>query len=120
MKFNNASGATFGTITSTGVRTYGFGDVKQYKFTTGGGTADAVLDVRVAPLQPTYSIRYKSSGTAVITSTVSNFRSQLKIGDIVEFSNNGASHKAKVTAVTDNFNFNVTRLGSTTLANGAI
>ena len=51
---------------------------------------------------------------------MSNFRSQLKIGDIVEFSNNGASHKAKVTVVTDNFNFGITRLGSTTLANGVI
>ena len=55
-----------------------------------------------------------------ITSTLSNFRSQLRVGDVVEFSNNGASHKATVTAVTDNFNFNVTRLGSTTIANGVI
>ena len=120
LKFNNASGATFGTITSTGVRTFGFGDVKQYKFTTGGGTADAVLDVRVALPGSGPILSGHSSGSAVVTSTVSNFRSQLKIGDIVEFSNNGASHKAKVTAVTDNFNFNVTRLGSTTLANGVV
>ena len=42
------------------------------------------------------------------------------MGDIVEFSNNGASHKAKVTAVTDNFSFNITRLGSTTLSNGVL
>ena len=44
----------------------------------------------------------------------------MRIGDVVEFSNNGASHKARVTAVTNNFSFNVTRLGSTTLGNGAL
>ena len=120
LKFNNSSGATFGTLTSTGVRTFGFGDAKQYKFTTGGGTADAVLDVRVALPGSGPILSGHSSGSATVTSTVSNFRSQLKIGDIVEFSNNGASHKAKVTVVTDNFNFGVTRLGSTTLANGVI
>ena len=120
MKFNNSSGATFGTLTSTGVRTFGFGDAKQYKFTTGGGTADAVLDVRVALPGSGPILSGHSSGSATVTSTVSNFRSQLKIGDIVEFSNNGASHKAKVTVVTDNFNFGITRLGSTTLANGVI
>ena len=120
LKFNNSSGATFGTLTSTGVRTFGFGDAKQYKFTTGGGTADAVLDVRVALPGSGPILSGHSSGSATVTSTVSNFRSQLKIGDIVEFSNNGASHKAKVTVVTDNFNFGITRLGSTTLANGVI
>ena len=61
-----------------------------------------------------------SGGSATITSTLSNFRSQLRVGDIVEFSNNGASHKATVTAVTNNFNINVTRIGSTTLSNGAV
>ena len=44
----------------------------------------------------------------------------MRIGDVVEFSNNDAVHKATVTAVTDNFNFNITRLGSTTLADGAL
>ena len=44
----------------------------------------------------------------------------MRLNDIIEFSNNNASHKAKVTAITDNYNFNITRLGSTTLANGAV
>ena len=55
-----------------------------------------------------------------MTATLSNFASQLRIGDIVEFSNNNAAHKAKVTAVTSNFVFTITRLGSTTLTNSAI
>ena len=44
------------TFANGGVTTYGFGDVKQYKFTTNGGTADAVLDVRVALLEIVYLI----------------------------------------------------------------
>ena len=118
LKKNSSSGATYGTISA--IRTYGFGDVKQYKFATGGGTADAVLDVKVALPGSGPILSGHSGGNATITATLSNFASQLRIGDIVEFSNNGASHKAKVTAVTDNFNFNVTRLGSTTLSNGAV
>ena len=118
LKKNSSSGATYGTISA--IRTYGFGDVKQYKFATGGGTADAVLDVKVALPGSGPILSGHSGGSATITATLSNFASQLRIGDIVEFSNNGASHKAKVTAVTDNFNFNVTRLGSTTLSNGAV
>ncbi len=118
LKYNNASGATFGTISS--VDTFNFGNVKQYKFTTGGGTADAVLDVKVALPGSGPILSGHSGGSATITSTLSNFASQLRIGDVVEFSNNGASHKARVTGNIDNFNFDVTRLGSTTLANGAV
>ena len=77
------------------------------------------MDVKVAlPGSPILSGH--SGGNATITSTLSNFVSQLRIGDVVEFSNNGAAHKATVTAVTDNFNFNITRIGSTTLSNGAL
>ena len=124
VKYNNASGATFGTIdtfANGGVTTYGFGDVKQYKFTTNGGTADAVLDVRVA-LPGSGSIMSSAGGgtTGTITSTLSNFKSQLKVGDVVGFSNNGATHIARVTAVTNNLSFNVARIGSTTLANGNV
>ena len=119
LKYNNANGATFGTISS--INTYGFGHVKQYKFTSGGGTADAVLDVRVA-LPGSGSIMSGAGGgtSGTITSTLSNFKSQLRIGDIVGFSNNGATHIARVTSVDDNFNFGVERLGSTTLANGNV
>lgn len=120
LKDNNSSGSTYATIASGGVRTYGFGDIKQYTFNS-NGTADALLDVKVA-LPGSGPIMSSAGGgvSGTITSTLSNFRSQLRVGDVVEFSNNGASHKATVTAVTDNFNFNVTRLGSTTIANGVI
>ena len=120
------SGAAY--ITSSGtvsaVKAYGFGHVKQYFFgnnTNTTGTADALLDVKVA-LPGSGPIMSGAGGgvSGTITSTLSNFRSQLRVGDVVEFSNNGAAHKATVTAVTDNFNFNVTRLGSTTIANGVI
>ncbi len=118
LKKNNASGATYGTVSA--VRTYGFGDIKQYTFNA-NGTADALLDVKVA-LPGSGPIMSGAGGgvSGTITSTLSNFRSQLREGDIVEFSNNGASHKATVTTVTDNFNIDVTRLGSTTIANGAV
>tara|TARA_B100000965_G_scaffold381032_1_gene378111 strand:+ start:3541 stop:10200 length:6660 start_codon:yes stop_codon:yes gene_type:complete len=114
----DAVGATIGTISS--IKRYNMADVKQYSFNTGGGTADSVLDVKVILPGSGPILSGHSAGSATITSTLSNFASQLIIGDIVEFSNNGASHRARVTAVTDNFNFNVTRLGSTTLANGAL
>ena len=107
-------------VTISTVTTFGFGDVKQYKFTTGGGTADSVLDVNVALLASGPILSGHSAGSATITARLSNFKSQLKVGDIVEFSNNGAAHRAKVTAVTDNFSFNITRLGSTTLSNGVL
>ncbi len=119
LKANNSSGATYATIAAGGVRTYGFGDIKQYAYNT-NGTSDAVLDVRVALPGSGPILSGHSAGSATITSTLSNFRSQLRVGDIVEFSNNGAAHKATVTSVDDNFNFGVTRIGSTTLANGVI
>ena len=78
------SGASYGTISA--VKTYGFNDVKQYKFTTGGGTADAVLDVKVALPGSGPILSGHSGGSATITATLSNFVSQLRINDIVEFS----------------------------------
>ena len=120
LKANNASGATFATVASSGVKNYSFGDVKSYAFSSGTGTADSLLDVHVILPGSGPIISGHSGGAATVTATLSNFASQLKIGDIIEFSNNGASHRAKITAVTDNYNFNIDRLGSTTLANGAI
>ena len=119
LKKNTAGGSTYATIASSGVRTYGFGDIKQYAFNA-NGTADALLDVKVALPGSGPILSGHSGGSATITSTLSNFKSQLRVGDIVEFSNNGASHKATVTAVTNNFNINITRIGSTTLSNGAV
>ena len=44
LKKNNSAGATYATIASSGVRSYGFGDIKQYGFNA-NGTADSVLDL---------------------------------------------------------------------------
>ena len=120
LKKNNASGSTYGTISA--VRAFGFGDVKTYGFTS--GSADAVLDIKVA-LPGSGPILSNKSGsgvgqTATITATLSNFASQLRIGDVVEFSNSNAIHKAKVTAVTNNFVFTISTITSASIANGAL
>ena len=122
--FQNGEAITVGgqsrTLASSGgVFVYSFGDVKSYSG-SGGFTADAVLNQRVALPGSGPIISGHSGGNATVTATLSNFASQLRIGDIVEFSNNNAAHKAKVTAVTSNFVFTITRLGSTTLTNSAI
>ena len=116
------AGSSYGTISA--VKTYGFGDVKQYKFTTGGGTADAVLDVKVA-LPGSGPIMSGVSGTGTgatgtITATLSNFASQLKVGEVVEFSNNNLIHKARVTAVTSNFVFTIASLTTNNINDGAL
>ena len=111
-----SDGTTFATTTAA--YAYNFSDVKQ--LAGGGFTADVGLDVKVALPGSGPILSAVSGGNATVTATLSNFVSQLRLNDIVEFSNNNASHKAKVTAITDNYNFNITRLGSTTLANGAI
>ena len=115
---NDGEGNAVATIST--VTTFGFGDVKQYKFTTGGGTADSVLDVNVALPGSGPILSNHSAGSATITATLSNFKSQLRVGDIVEFSNNGASHKATVTAVTNNFVFTISTITSASIANGAL
>ena len=100
------------------VKSFNFTDVKSYSFGTTInstiGTADAVLDVKVAlpgsgPIVTTQS-GSGTSQTATVTATLSNFNVQLKVGDIVEFTNNNIAHKVKVTAVTDAFNFNVQKV----------
>ena len=48
LKVNNSGGATHGTIAASGRKEYNFSDVKSYAFNSGGGTADSVLDVKVA------------------------------------------------------------------------
>ena len=110
-----SSGTNIGRLdnNAASVRSYNFSDVKSYSFGS-NGTADAVLDVNVA-LPGSGPIVSNSSGsgtsqTATITATLSNFNVQLKVGDIVQFTNNGTNHKVKVTAVTDAFNFNVQKI----------
>ena len=110
---------------ASAVKSYNFSDVKSYSFGT-NGTADSVLDVKVA-LPGSGPIISSQSGsgtsqTATVTATLSNFNVQLKVGDIVEFTNANIAHKCKVTAVTDAFNFNVQKVepGSGDMANEAI
>ncbi len=124
LKVNNSGGATHGTIASSGTKNYSFSDVKSYAFNSGGGTADSVLDVKVAlpgsgPIMSTVS-GTGAGATGTITATLSNFNTQLKVGDVVEFSNNNLPQKATVSAVTDAYNFNITSLGPHNIANGAL
>ena len=126
LKVNNAGGATHGTIAGGGVRAYNFSDVKSYAFSSGGGTADAVMDVRVAlPGSGPIISGISGSGTsqtATVTSTLSNFDTQLKVGDLVEFSNNGIAHKVTVTGVSGSNVFTVQKAtaGAGNMGNGAI
>ncbi len=124
LKVNNSGGATHGTIAASGRKEYNFSDVKSYAFSSGGGTADAVLDVKVAlpgsgPILSSVS-GTGSSATGTITATLSNFNVQLKPGDVVEFSNNNLTQRATVSAVTDAYNFNIASLGPNNIANGAL
>ena len=126
MKVNNSGGATHGTIAAGGVRAYNFTDVKSYAFSSGGVTADAVMDVRVAlPGSGPIISGISGSGTsqtATVTSTLSNFDTQLKVGDLVEFSNNGIAHKVTVTGVSGSNTFTVQKAtaGAGNMGNGAI
>ena len=124
VKVNNAGGAAHGTIAGSGVKNYSFIDVKSYAFSSGAGTADSVLDVKVAlpgsgPILSSVS-GTGTSATGTITSTLSNFDTQLKVGDIVEFSNNNLAHKASVTAVTSAYVFTIASLTTNNIANGAL
>ena len=113
---NSASAATV----------YDFRDVKSYKYGT-NGCADARLDVRVAlPGSAAIISNLGSSGatqTATITAQLSNFQSQLKVGDIIEFSNNSVAQKVKVTGITDAYVMDVIKAGGSgaaAMATGSI
>ena len=69
LKANNASGSTLATVST--VTTFGFGDVKQYAFVTGGGTADSVLDVKVALPASGPILSGHSAGSATIVKKLS-------------------------------------------------
>ena len=128
LDLNVANGTNIGQLDNNAdaVRSYNFSDVKAYSFSSGSGTADAVLDVKVAlpGSGPIISSQTGSgtSQTATVTATLSNFNVQLKVGDIVEFTNADIAHKCKVTAVTDAFNFNVQKIeaGAGNMTNTAI
>jgi len=110
------NGSTFATTSA--VYAYNFSDVKSVY--ASGFTANLVLDSQVALPGSGPILSGVSGATATVTATLSNYVSQLRVNDIIEFSNNNVSHKARVTAITSNYVFTISRLGSTTLANGAI
>ena len=111
-----SSGTQLGQLANVAaaVTTYDFRDVKSYKYGT-NGCADAQLDVRVAlPGSAAIISNLGSSGatqTATITAQLSNFQSQLKVGDIIEFSNNSVAQKVKVTSITSAYVMDVIKAG---------
>ena len=122
------SGTQLGQLdnNAASVITYDFRDVKSYKYGT-NGCADARLDVRVAlPGSAAIISNLGSSGatqTATITAQLSNFQSQLKVGDIIEFSNNSVAQKVKVTGITDAYVMDVIKAGgagAAAMATGSI
>ena len=100
------------------------GDVKSYAFNSGAGTADAVLDVQVAlPGSGTVLSSVSGTGvgsTATVTSTLSNYNSQMRVGDIVEFGNNGVAHRARVTLLSSAYAFNVSKINTGNMTNGGV
>ena len=131
LDLNVANGTNIGQLdnNANAVKSYNFTDVKSYSFSSGTGTGDVVLDVNVAlpgsgPIVSSIAGNNSSPPfqTATVTATLSNFNVQLKVGDIVQFTNNNVIHKVKVTAVTDAFNFNVQKVeaGAGDMTNTAI
>ena len=106
--------------TVSSVTAYQFTDAKSFAI-SGQMTANIVLDVQagIAANAPVLS-GVSGSATGTVTATLSNFTAQLRVGDVVAFSNNGASHRVRVTAVTSNTVFTVARITSNNLTNGSI
>ena len=120
----SGNGGLSGSRSISVITKFGMGDVKSYAYNGGAGTADAVLDVQVAlPGSGTILSAASGSGvgsTATITSTLSNYNSQLRVGDIVEFGNNGVAHRARVTVVSSAYAFNVTKINTGNVSNGGV
>ena len=123
-----SSGTSIGQLanSASAATVYDFRDVKSYKYGT-NGCADARLDVRVAlPGSAPIISNLGSSGatqTATITAQLSNFQSQLKVGDIIEFSNNSVAQRVKVTGITSAYVMNVIKAGgagAAAMATGSI
>ena len=121
---SSGNGGLSGSRSISTITKFGMGDVKSYSYNSGAGTADAVLDVQVAlPGSGTILSAASGSGvgsTATITSTLSNYNSQLRVGDIVEFGNNGVAHRARVTLVSSAYAFNVTKINAGNVADGGV
>jgi len=116
VRYENAT-SNLGTISS--VYGYQFSDIRSMSL-SGTFTANILLDVQATLAANGPVLSGVSGGNATVTASLSNFTAQLRIGDIIRFSNNNQQHVARVTAVTNNSSFTITREGSTTLANGAV
>ena len=119
---DEAPTSAIGTIHNTandGVTDYQFTDCKS--FYKSGFTADLILDVQapVAANAPVLSGQ-SSSTTATLTASLSNFVSQLRVNDILAFSNNNLSHEVRVTSITNAGQIAIERVTSNNIANGAI
>ena len=120
----SGNGGLSGSRTISTITKFGMGDVKSYAFNSGAGTADAVLDVQVAlPGSGTVLSSVVGTGvgsTATVTSTLSNYNSQMRVGDIVEFGNNGVAHRARVTLLSSAYAFNVSKINTGNMTNGGV
>ena len=105
------------TISSLSV--FQFTDAKSlYK---SGFTADIILDLQatVSANAPVLSGQ-NSNTTATLTASLSNFVSQLRVNDILAFSNNDLAHEVRVTGITSATQIAIERVTSNNIANGAI
>ena len=105
--------------TISAVTDYQFTDTKS--FFKSGFTSDLILDSQatVSANAPVLSsISGNASGT--LTASLSNFVSQVRVNDILRFSNNNLSHQVRVTAVTSATVITIARVGTNNLADGAI
>ena len=107
-------GQTISTVTD-----YQFTDCKS--FYKSGFTSDLILDVQssVSANAPVLSSQ-SSNTTATLTASLSNFVSQLRVNDILAFSNNNLSHEVRVTGITNAGQIAIEKVTSNNIANGAI
>ena len=119
---DEAPSVAIGTIHNAangGVTDFQFTDCKS--FYKSGFTADLILDVQatVAANAPVLSGQ-SSNTTATLTASLSNFSSQLRVNDILAFSNNNLAHEVRVTSITNAGQIAIERVTSNSIANGAI
>ena len=112
--------ATSSIATISAVTDYQFIDCKSF-YKSSGFTADLILDQQstVAANAPVLS-SVSGNATGTVTASLSNFSSQLRVNDVLRFSNNNLAHQVRVTAVTDASTFTIARIGTNNLADGAI
>ena len=114
---DEAPQTSLGTLTT--VTPYQFTDCKSlYK---SGFTSNLILDVQAAVSANAPVLSSQSSNTtATLTASLSNFVSQLRVNDILAFSNNNLSHEVRVTGITNAGQIAIEKVTSNNIANGAI